>query len=236
MTKIEWCDDVLNSAWGCRNNCNFCYAKKLARIRGHRIGKARGYSEDIIQKMINFEPVFFPDYEKIFEKVCNTKKKKRIFVDSMSDICCWESEWLYKVLNKVREYPQHMFIFLTKDFDVYADFEFPQNCWLGYTIINQKQMDSLCYDDFFYPPETGNKFFISIEPIQEFITIKIPCDWVITGIETGNRKEKIIPKLEWIESLYDYCKENEIPFFMKDSLKKLYNQELIQQFPEEADK
>ncbi|GAH27769.1 unnamed protein product, partial [marine sediment metagenome] len=48
--------------------------------------------------------------------------------------------------------------------------------------------------------------------------------------ETGNRKNKIIPKKEWIENIIDYCKRDKIPIYLKDSLKDIYPEE-IKEFP-----
>lgn len=30
-TKIEWCDITWNPVWGCKNNCSYCYARKIAK-------------------------------------------------------------------------------------------------------------------------------------------------------------------------------------------------------------
>lgn len=57
--------------------------------------------------------------------------------------------------------------------------------------------------------------------------------WVIIGAETGNRKGKVIPKKEWIESIVASCIENNVPIFMKNSLKEIWGEELIQEFPKE---
>jgi len=54
---------------------------------------------------------------------------------------------------------------------------------------------------------------------------------VILGAETGNRKGKIVPKRGWIENIVNYCKCNNIPVYLKDSLKNIYP-EKIKMFPE----
>ena len=79
-----------------------------------------------------------------------------------------------------------------------------------------------------------NKIFYSIEPIAERFTPEIHCkaDWYIVGSETGNRKNKIIPKKEWIEDMRKYCQDNNIPYFEKNSLQKIVDRKLIQEFPE----
>jgi len=50
--------------------------------------------------------------------------------------------------------------------------------------------------------------------------------------ETRNRKGKVIPKIEWIEEIKEYCFINDIPYFEKNSLQGIVNRPLIQQMPE----
>jgi protein gp37 len=155
------------------------------------------------------------------------KKPSRIFVNSMSDIFWWEPEWMEKVIKKINEHPQHSFMFLTKFPEVYVR-KFPENCWLGITATtNQGVNKASCY--------AREKCFLSIEPIMENIkdTDNLPLfDWVIVGAETGNRKGKVVPENEWIDSIADYCQKYNIPIFMKNNLKH-YDclNGLIQEFP-----
>jgi protein gp37 len=213
-TKIEWCDMTWNPAWGCLNNCPYCYAAKIAKRFGEKYG------------IKDFKPTWI-------ESNFNKKKKKKpstIFVNSMSDVSFWKDEWMSKVLDKIEKYPQHTFLFLTKDIEYYRNFTFHDNCWLGYTFNTQKQIYNYMkgYNSY-YPYK--NKNFVSLEPIQEKIRIPFHLDWLIVGAETGNRKNKIIPKYEWIEQLKVDCKDGDIPIFLKDNLKPIMGNDLIQEFP-----
>lgn len=64
--------------------------------------------------------------------------------------------------------------------------------------------------------------FASIEPLLEDIDENISAlkylNWIIIGAETGHRKEKVIPKFEWIKRIVVEADYNGIPVFMKDSL------------------
>lgn len=83
--------------------------------------------------------------------------------------------------------------------------------------------------------------FVSVEPILGPFTKKIDSsgigymDWFIIGAETGNRKEKVVPKREWIENIVDYARSVGKPVFMKDSLKPIWGDDLITEFPWEAE-
>lgn len=57
-------------------------------------------------------------------------------------------------------------------------------------------------------------------------------EWVIVGAETGRRKDKVVPKREWIEKLLELCRKAGIPLFMKSSLAEIWGEPLIQEFPE----
>lgn len=43
-------------------------------------------------------------------------------------------------------------------------------------------------------------------------------EWIIIGAETGNRKNKVVPELEWIKKIVLLADTEGIPVFMKDSL------------------
>jgi protein gp37 len=206
-TKIEWCDVTLNPVIGCVNNCIYCYAKK-----------------------INNRFKFIPDWQTptFFDKKLLKqfpKKPSRIFVNSMSDIYYWKDPWMEKVIDKIKQHPQHRFIFLTKFPQAYEEYNFPNNCLLGVTITNQEQLENI----------RGYFQFVSLEPLQTYIEpLDLPyMRWIILGAESGNRKDKIIPKLEWIQEIVDYCKCYKVPLFMKNNLKEVWKGDLIQEFPED---
>jgi len=159
------------------------------------------------------------------------QKTQKIFVGSMSEIAYWEDRWLEKVLEKVKLYPQHIFQFLTRYPEVYDRHIFPKNCWLGVTITREKDFERGIPCLFV---TSCHITFVSVEPILEHINPRpfsnANIDWVILGAETGNRKGKIIPKKEWIENIVNYCKWNNIPVYLKDSLKNIYP-EKIKIFP-----
>ena len=212
--KIGWCNLTWNPAIGCKRNCDYCYGRTM----NDRFG--------FIKKWDN------PEWkEKNFNKRFPQKSQK-IFVGSISEIYYWDKVWIQKVIDKTKQYPQHIFQFLTKFPEVYKGWVFPGNCWLGVTITDNKMLHNIAAT-FNYKNRIK---FTSIEPILEYIGLKDLSyldnfDWLILGAETGNRKGKIIPKKEWIKSLVDYCRDNDIPIYLKNSLRNIYPKE-IKEFPE----
>lgn len=59
--------------------------------------------------------------------------------------------------------------------------------------------------------------------------------WVIVGAETGNRRDRIIPRKEWIDKLAALCARSGVPIFMKESLRDLMGDDFRQEFPWEVE-
>jgi len=212
-SRIGWCSTTFNPVVGCKNNCSYCYAKRI----NQRFKFIGNWNE--------------PEWkEKSFNKKFPQKTQK-IFGGSMSEIYYWKDEWLEKVLEKVKLYPQHIFQFLTRYPEVYDRYIFPKNCWLGVTITKEKDFERGIPYLFI---TSCNITFVSVEPILEYINpgpfSNANIDWVILGAETGGRKGRVIPKREWIEDIVNYCKRDKIPVYLKDSLKDIYPEE-IKEFP-----
>jgi protein gp37 len=148
-------------------------------------------------------------------------------------------EWIDKVLDVCNGAPQHRFIFLTKNpkryMALYDVLPKRNNFFFGTTVTTGDE--KYWYSD-------SHNWFLSIEPMMsEFsgdgISGHMPIwegpglkpKWVIIGAETGNRKGKVIPKREWIESIVnDCCKEN-VPVFLKSSLASIWGEPLIKEYP-----
>jgi len=242
--KIGWCNLTFNPVWGCRNKCPYCYARRIAK----RFWKRRYEDEfnfyymahpnwvwtgDYLSGLKDFKPTFL---ESQFVKKFPQKTQK-IFVGSMSEIAHWDEVWIERVIEKIKQYPQHTFQFLTKFPQVYNDWVFPSNCWLGVTIIkNPKTGEPGRWDYYEYKQHNkDNLKFVCFEPLLMdmqliyFLNLE-GINWVIIGAETGNRKGEITPKKEWIENIIDYCRKDKIPIYLKDSLKDIYPEE-IKEFP-----
>lgn len=165
------------------------------------------------------------------------KKPKNIFVCSMADLFGdWvPDEWIREVFKTCEAADQHRYLFLTKNPKRYlklADRDMlpaKKNFFYGSSKTNSEMKA------FSHPIL---KTFISVEPILEpvnlhpiFSTRIFPADWVIVGAETGNRKNKIIPKKEWIDEIAETCRESGTPIFMKESLRDLMGADFKQEFP-----
>ena len=167
------------------------------------------------------------------------KREQTIFVCSMADLFGkWvPTRWIVEVLDACRASPQHRYLFLTKNPERYIQLDkvalLPRedNFWYGTTCTDAAS-----------PAFYSNRHhtFVSIEPIMEsFAGVEPPeslkrVEWFIIGAETGNQKNKVVPQREWIEPIVDFCRDTGRPVFMKDSLKPIWGDDIITQFPWEA--
>lgn len=186
------------------------------------------------------------------------KKGRNIFVCSMADLFgSWVPDsWIEEVFAACEKAPQHNYLFLTKNpgryCDLYRKGILPDrdNMWFGATYDHSSWSNhrvkgrpatfsregKMVHDagDYYFPMYPEKRRFVSMEPLLYDIGEKIGsigAEWVIVGAETGRRKDKVIPKREWIEHILTYCNNNNIPLFMKSSLAEIWGEPLIQEFP-----
>lgn len=214
QTKIEWCDCTVNPVVGCTYGCPFCYARRL----NDRFHFVKDFSR----------PVFFPERLKQLE----SKKPKVIFMDSMSDIADWKPEWIEQAFTACKENPQHKYLFLTKRPYRYTQLLVSGHLiggspiWIGTTLTDKGKLPFNALD--------SKQNFISVEPILGPMSDKFPftnIQWVIVGAETGPNAVQHRPSRRWIQDIVDQCRAVGVPVFMKNSLRPIWGEPLIQEFP-----
>lgn len=242
-TKIEWCDTTWNPVTGCLHDCEYCYAQKIAnRFKGNGLIDIRKYNvvstqsgeiielKEPIQKKskkgkivvdpypFNFKPTL---HKYLLDKPQHWKKPRTIFVCSMADLFGkWVPDsWIDEVFKACEKAPQHRYLFLTKNPKRYAELasggKLPKkdNMWYGTTVTNRKSLRFCSLE---------HNTFLSIEPLLEPMNAGIGSfgntEWIIIGAETGNRKNKVIPKKEWVDNICEAAYLTKAAVFMKDSL------------------
>lgn len=248
-TKIDWCDSTWNPVTGCRHSCAYCYARNIAeRFRPFDFPHL---TEDGVFKRINdlHNPVmteckdgkaricaypygFEPTFHRYRLDEYREKKSRNIFVCSMADLFGdWvPNSWIEEVFEACKAAPQHNYLFLTKNpkrYEKLLDRYMPPNMWFGWSQTGPMGAG------YSFTTHHSVKTFISIEPLlKPFEEYHIRgVNWVIIGAETGHRKDKVVPKREWIESIVEQCKAESIPVFMKFSLAEIWGKPLMQEFP-----
>ena len=219
MNPIGWCDITINPITGCLNDCDYCYARKMA----YRLKGRCGYPEDA-----PFKPTFHPN--KLHEIYNLRGAHKRVFLDSMGD---WFSEgveagWIRQTTEAVASRPNHTFMVLTKRPDRILEMlrclTLPKNLWFGVSVTNNSDLWRIA-ELVSALPETQHKF-VSFEPLlsrihPDLLTLK-NIKWVIIGAESGNRKCKVKPAPAWMKTIFDRVPNEPWPnrpsIFMKDNL------------------
>lgn len=251
-SKIEWCDSTWNPVSGCYHPCPYCYARSTAnRFKGCDCAAGGETDENVVYLKerltvtskdgvvrnaaypFGFTPTF---HEYRLNDPLTKGFGKTIFVCSMADLFGdWvPDEWIKKVFDACKTASGHRYLFLTKNpqryIDLYKAGLLPEgdDYWYGSTATDDEM--PMFWSD-------RHHTFASMEPVLGSFDGKIVADemknidWFILGAETGNRKGKVTPKREWIEAVVEYARSTGKPVFMKDSMKPIWGDDIITEFP-----
>ena len=211
-TKIEWTDYSWNPIKGiCPTGCWYCYARRIY----HRF-KWNPKIEIDPNELVN--PYRLSNPSKIF--LCSTIE---LFHPDI------HPAWREVIFDVVRNCPQHTFQILTK-FPQNIDRPMPDNCWIGITVEDGFGLERRVRG--FQNVEAKVKF-ISFEPLLDRIiwaNYLGGINWVIIGRLTGHG-HRYDPEKRFIETIVQEAKERSTPIFLKNNLKEIWGEPLIQEFP-----
>lgn len=183
--------------------CEYCYARRIYnRFNPHIPFDAISYhSGRLVEK--------FPS------------KPATIFVGSMSDNAYWDRSWMNRILLRCASAPHHTFMFLSKSFEGYQDWDWPENTMQGLTMTMQESygFQSLKLTRLSKLPRP----FLSVEPLLGNLRVLIPPNIkpVIVGAMTG---PGAYPAAEqWVKSIRKFVPEDRI--IWKNSIKDLADRE-----------
>jgi len=212
--SIGWTDITRNPIKGkCLGGCWYCY------YSGERGMIKRFQQDEEIRLKVS-----------VFNRL--PKAPKKIFLCSTHDLFGgWIPEaWRDVIFEGIKQYPQHTFQILTK-FPQNIDRPMPDNVWLGVSITGNSKDDFMRASYFGFLPRKAKIQFISYEPLLEMPSYNIPhVDWIIIGKLTGY-DHKYDPKREWIEKIISSEEAKSTPIFLKDNLKEIWGEPLIQEMP-----
>ena len=251
-TKIEWCSHTWNPVTGCRHDCPYCYARRIATRFGPKIdefpdesGITAFINEGVDCYVGNYRrsTPYPKNFAPTLHKYTLTYPEKRltpaaIFVGSMADLFGrWvPDDWIEQVFDACRRAPRHTYLFLTKNPQRYCDLasagKLPTepNFWYGTTITGPDM-------PFFFWDKANT--FVSVEPLLEPFDTEATggenpferVGWVIIGAMTGPGSRKQQPKREWVEAIVKKAREAGAAVFMKDSLKPIWGDDILREHP-----
>ena len=152
----------MNIVIGCTVGCTYCYARNNVK-RWHMI-------DDFA------DPEFFPGKLKMMEK----KRPQNFLLTGMSDLSGWKPEWRDEVFAKIRENPQHQFLFLTKRPDL-LDFDTDlENAWFGVTVTRKAELWRI---DALRKNVRAKHYHVSFEPLfDDPGTVDLSgINWIVVG-------------------------------------------------------
>lgn len=138
MSKNMYKDSVKqwNCFVGCNFNCSYCKKSFQAQMKRQKPvidknGKQRG-----CQKCYDYEPHFHED--RLNDSLPKTEGDEFIWCCSSSDISFAEQEWIWEIIDRIKEMPSKTFFFQTKNPEIYYEYNFPKNVLLGITLESNR--------------------------------------------------------------------------------------------------
>lgn len=206
--SIGWTDMTINPIKGmCQGGCWYCWTKGF-------------YKRNFLQPKIRLKLTAFDDIP---------KSPKKIFLCSTHDLFgSWiPQRWRDEIFEDIRYYSQHTFQILTK-FPQNIDRPMPDNVHLGVSITGEREV----YDHYQGLLNAKAKIkFISFEPLFKPTYLPTRINWAIIGRLTGHG-HKYDPPLSLLKIMVNTYKVNNIPIFLKNNLKPIWGDNLIQEMPQ----
>jgi protein gp37 len=263
-SKIEWCDHTFNPWEGCQKvgpGCDHCYAEtRNARFGG---GKAPNWGPGAPRRRTSAanwrKPVAWNAAHDAFFR--EHGRRQRVFCASLADVFdnAVDPSWRADLFALIERTPNLDWLLLTKRIgnvnsmmvetgarlfwlDHLDKCRFPDNVWLGATIVNQEEADRDIPKLLDVPACIR---FISMEPLLGPVDLsaylRVCCnspvegnpgwhlqppdpptcccdfesaiDWVIVGGESGTGARPM--HIDWARSLRDQCACEGVPFLFK---------------------
>jgi len=191
---------------GCKHNCVYCKSSFQAQLKR--------WAKKNDPECYEFEPHEHP--ERLNQKLPRTGYMQFIFTCASGDISFCTTEYLMKIITRIRSEPDKSFLIQSKDPATFNRVTFPRNVILGTTLetnrddlykrISKAPKPSRRYGDFVAVKHTTK--MVTIEPVIDF-DLKVLVSWM----------ENINPCMVWLG--YD-SRSNHLPEPKLEKVTRLY--------------
>jgi protein gp37 len=211
--RIDWARWTWNPVTGCNHSCPYCYARDIAERFVGTAGFPNGFEPtlraDRLLAPLNFAPGASDD-----------PREKRIFTGSMTDLFGrWvPAEWINAVLDVCRQAPQWDFLMLTKFPKRMAEFDIPNNVWMGTSVDCQARVAAA---EAAFKSIGAKVRWLSCEPMIEPLKFKHLDRFELVVIGGGSRSSKTprwIPPFAWIGDLMAQADTAGCNVFLKSNI------------------
>jgi protein gp37/ParB-like chromosome segregation protein Spo0J len=210
---IDWARYTWNPITGCLHNCPYCYARDISERFAGTTAFPNGFTPtlraDRLSAPLNGTP-----------RASEDPRERRIFTGSMTDLFGrWvPPEWINAVLDVTRRAQQWEFLMLTKFPKRMAEFEIPDNVWMGTTVDCQARVAAA---ESAFANVKAKVRWLSCEPLIEPLRFKHLDRFdllVIGGASPSAETPRWIPPYNWLHDLQSQADEAGCAVFMKSNL------------------
>lgn len=210
---IDWAKYTWNPITGCLHNCPYCYARDISERFAGTAAFPNGFTPtlraDRLSAPLNGTP-----------RASEDPRERRIFTGSMTDLFGrWvPPEWINAVLDVTRRAQQWEFLMLTKFPKRMAEFEIPDNVWMGTTVDCQARVAAA---ESAFANVKAKVRWLSCEPLIEPLRFKHLDRFdllVIGGASPSAETPRWIPPYEWLGDLQRQADEAGCAVFLKSNL------------------
>jgi protein gp37 len=209
--EIEWALWSWNPVTGCEHNCPYCYARDIA----HRFYEP-GFEPSLWPaRLLAPQNTRFPE-----AKAAEWMGHKNVFTCSMADLFGrWvPREWIDAVLDACRAAPQWNFLFLTKFPIRMAEFDFPDNAWVGTTVDCQARVANA---ERAFRKVNASVKWLSCEPLIEPLIFEDlgAFDWVVLGgASESTQTPSWRPPRAWVNAIEEEAERLGVKVYEKSNL------------------
>lgn len=193
--NIEWAKWSWNPVTGCKHDCPYCYARDIAERFYPQKFAPTLHPKRLRQPVIAHPPAAAEQDLSL----------RNIFTCSMADLFGrWvPREWIEAVLQTVADAPQWNFLFLTKFPRRMAEFDFPDNAWVGTSVDCQARVRNA---EAAFAKVRAKVKWLSCEPLIEplrFDHMDLFQWLVIGGASRSTQTPEWRPPRAWVDALED---------------------------------
>jgi protein gp37 len=219
--SIEWAQWSWNPITGCKHPCPYCYARDIANR----------FFPTKFEPTLMYERLTAPHNMIVPDDAQYNIGAKNVFTGSMSDIFGkWiPSEWIQRILDIITDNPQWNFLFLSKFPIRMAEFNFPDNAWVGASVDCQARVKST---ERAFANINAKTKWLSCEPMLEplkFNQLDLFSWVVIGGASKSTNTPEWIPPRSWIHDLEMQAYIANCMIYEKTNLQPI---ERLNQYPE----